>query len=229
MPPASKSNFPKRQTARKAVVPRGMPSSPPQILQYGQVGGIIRYTATSALASAPITWRCLQKLVFINTGTSTGKTFFTSFKVKYLRAWAPPLIGSSYNAPTTLACRVRTGDGACATEKVFSDVATNMKGAAIYVKFKSVGEDAGKWHDGQYAYANDSRLLNLDGPIGTIIDLAFSYRLATSSGSAVTLVTSSSTTGQICYNYLDNTSTSGTAGNTYIRPDNVSTLTALGY
>jgi hypothetical protein len=104
-----------------------------------------------------------------------------------------------------------------------------MKGAAIYVKFKSVGEDAGKWHDGQYAYANDSRLLNLDGPIGTIIDLAFSYRLATSSGSAVTLVTSSSTTGQICYNYLDNTSTSGTAGNTYIRPDNVSTLTALGY
>jgi hypothetical protein len=206
-----------------------MPHSPPQLLQYGQVSGVIRYLVTTALVTSPITWRCLQRLVFINTGTSTGKTFFTAFKIKSLKMWAPPLIGTSYNAPTQISCRVRTGEGAVASEKVFSDVSSNMKGAALHVKFKSVGEDAGKWHDGQFAYAADSRLLNLDGPIGTVIDISFSYRMATSSGSAIALTTSSSTTGQICYNYLDNTSTSGTAGLTYIRPENVSVLTALGY
>lgn len=189
----------------------------------------MRFVASSAQSSAPITWRCLQKLVFINTGTSTGKCIFASFKIKYMRMWAPPLIGTSYNAPTTISCRVRTGEGAVSTEKVFSDTSSNMRGAAVHVQFKAVGEDVGKWHDGQYAYADDSRVAQLAYPTGTVIDIGFSFRMATSASSAVSLVTSSSTTGQICYNYLDNTSTSGTAGQTSLTPVNVSTLVASGY
>jgi hypothetical protein len=143
-----------------------------------------------------------------------------SFKISKLKAWAPPLYGTSYNTPTVLGIRVREGDGALAQEKYISDVSTNARGAHVKVKFNESTSDIGKWHDGGYAYDAASTAFRVDAPQGTIIDLTFSYQLSLSAASATTLTTSSSMAGAIMLNYLDCVSTSGTAGPSYMTPIN---------
>jgi hypothetical protein len=143
--------------------------------------------------------------------------------------WSPPLYGTAYQAATPIQIRQRTGEGALATEKLYSDVATNARGAHICLKFKDATADIGKWHDGAYAYAVDDKAIVLDYSVGTVIDLHFSVQLSVVASSAIALTTSSSSTGTICWNYLDSVSTSGTAGLNYLTPVNVLGTVALGY
>jgi hypothetical protein len=183
-------------------------------------GDVFRYKCTAAISSTTITWRCLQRLIFVNYGTSTGRTCVQSFKISKIKMWAPPLFGTSYNTPTTLGIRVRTGDGALAQEKFVSDVSTNLRGAFVRVKFSEIASDIGKWHAGTYAFDAASVAFVLEAPQGTIIDLSFSYQLASSAAGGIALTSSSSMSGAIMVNYLDNTNTSGTAGNAYMTPVN---------
>jgi hypothetical protein len=134
--------------------------------------------------------------------------------------WAPPLYGTSYNTPTSLVCRVQTGDGALSQEKLFTDTSTNAKGAYLRVKFGEFDSDIGKWHSGSYAYDAASVAFKIEAPQGTIIDLSFSYQLASTSASYIALTTSSASAGVICLGYLDSVATGGGAGSAQLVPVN---------
>jgi hypothetical protein len=121
------------------------------------------------------------------------------------------------------------GEGALASEKQFQDLPTNLKGAYLTCKFKKVGEDIGKWHDGTYSYTADDVAFMIQCPQGSVIDLAFAFQLASSGTNGTALTTSSSSSGTICWNYLDNTSTGGSAGTSYLVPQNVLGTVASGF
>lgn len=216
----------KPRKAKKSSSRSKLPPSPPSLDAAGRIGLTVRYQATSALSSTPITWQCLKKLVYSQTGSTSGATVFLSFRIRRLTMWCAPLIGtSSYTAPTPISCRIREGEGAIATERLVSDVSSGSRGAALTIKFKDTTQDIGKWHDGTYTYTTE-RAFQLSGPVGTTVDLKFSVQLFVSPSNFQALTASVGTTGGLYWNALDNTAQNGTVGTGYLVP--ISTVGSVG-
>ncbi len=211
---------PYKSNSKSLVNERARALGPPPLMPNGRFGMRLRYIASSALSTINVTWSSVQNLFYTCSSSPTiGLTsLYSSVKIDKVECWCPPLVSSSYTAPTPLVLRVKDGDptGGIGVDKVVTDTATSMRGAYVSSRFKEIGGD---WHDAAFNFTSGENVLfRLAGPAGTVVDLHCAFQIG--AGIAYkSLTLAGGTVGVIYANYLDNTTTAGAAGTNLLVPD----------
>ncbi len=186
---------------------------------------VIRYQKTSA-SVASVVWRCLANLLIVSVGTTSGYVIYCQFKCKKVKLYGlasaasgatgystPPVRLTMYGVPTS-----DTATSPIQNRRTKEDVSTNEHGCMVSLPFPQ----SNNWYDvyGVVSMTNSPPAFAVEGPIGTIVDLHMVLDIF--GASRTTLPKTSTTTGasaQVPYfNLLDNTTSTGSAGTSFLTP-----------
>ncbi len=145
---------------------------PAQLLSTIQIDKVIRFKASSALSSAPVTATDIQDLLCVATGATAAYRLASAFKLRKVEAWAPP---ASDGAAVTLAVEdaVPTSSFTGPSKRV-EDVTMGQSRPAHLVWKPGAESLLSKWLQ---STAGLGALLELTGPTGTTFDVHLSMIL----------------------------------------------------
>ncbi len=193
--------------------------TPPEMRTPFRQTVLMRYQIQSG-TNAVVSWSSLTKLFVMATSTTNAYVTYEAFKLKAIHVYAPAIAQTSATAFVTPVIRakifgalVESGTAPLlADRREKTDTPTNEHGAAIHYKFD---KSTARWYDcyGVVNLSNTPQIVTLDVYAGCIIDIEIGVQqIFTRTTAPAQLVSTGATAGLVYYNYLDNTSTTGTAG-----------------
>lgn len=170
----------------------------------------VRFQTSTAQTLNSIFWSSLVQLFWRCATTTTGNASFKCFRIRKVEVFCPATPDA---APDTVSLQYGSGVEGILNLSQVTDSTSSNRGAYVCIKF-SKATVAGQYHDAEYAWS-DLVAFRVSAPANAILDLHFEAILQ-SQGLAV--VCSGGTPGTEYVNYLDNTTSAGTAGTQYWAP-----------
>lgn len=210
-----------RKNQKKSIgkKPKAIPKAPPVIDGLLKIGVTLRYQKTST-STAFVYTNCLGKLLYVANSATVGYTVYEAIRLKRITVRALGIVNNSAGGFSLLTNQItlRMDDGAAlpfGSERRYTDMATNASGAVVSAKMDGINS---QWINADESMAVTSqRICTIDGPQGSIVDLKATIQMRVSQTGAVVALTGSGLgTGKMYFNYLDNTSTSGTTAGTQL-------------
>jgi hypothetical protein len=210
-------------------------SSPPALPSDFDFPVTIRYQKTNATI-ANVYWRALANLLIVSVSTTSGYVIYNNFRLRKVTCFGLASSASGATGYQTPVVRLTMygppiGPDVAAAQPVLmnrrkaEDVSTNDRGCKVSLVPLQSQNRYDVYALSALTYSNSA--FTVEGPIGTLVDVSLTVNLFGSI--RTTLPKTSTTTGataQVAYfNLLDNTSTTGSAGTSYLTP--ISCGTAL--
>lgn len=195
IPNSNKSRGARRRVTQNKTPANGARGSafPMQLPASIQIDKVIRFKASSALASAPVTATDVQDLLCVATGTTAAYRLSSAFKLRKIEAWAPP---ASDGSATILAVEDAViSSSFTAPSRRIEDVTMGQSRPA-HVMWKPQADSLlGKWLQSTVGL---SSLVELTGPAGTTFDVHLSLMLQDGEApQAVTAAVAGATVGTL--------------------------------
>jgi hypothetical protein len=170
-------------------------SHPPQTSFQLATSRRLRFSVTTALTEAPITFQNLLDTIAVATSATTAQDLFTHVKVKAVEMWSVPVVG---NVALVACAFTGISAGAAGTGRVISDTSMGIQPAHIIARPERMSQV------GQYQPSGAKVAFELTCPVGAIIDLVVSFRNALDNGATATQnVPVAASGGQLFYRGLD--------------------------
>ena len=176
---------------------------PPPLVPNPVLHFVFRYASSNG-DTAVLTTASLMNLIWFASGTTAGGRLFSAFRLGRIEAWG--VADSSVNFTSI---NLQWDDNYTAPQFAIQDNGNANRPAHI-VAVPPARSLAGFWHSQTETKTNV--LAYLSGPKGMIVDIHISYMMLNNLGNPYSLTTTGATDKALYYNYLDNTSSSGTAG-----------------
>jgi len=172
---------------------------PPSFQSTFQVAKVLRFIASAALVNVDISFVDLLDLVVMATSATAGYQLFSAFKLGKVSIWGPmaaaltPVTASIEYSPIGTA-------GIGGPQRIWSDTSMGATEAAYVSKAPPKESAQSKWQTDNAGTA----FFRLNGPIGSIVDLAITYVMQNGQTPQVaSTVLAGATVGQIYVRALD--------------------------